>query len=244
MMRLFRTTDTTKHCGVNTKIACIVLGILVTAMEIYTYIFLPIIPGLILCGIATFLFFVLLVACVKMLPSLLVVFMILNMLMKIPILVVVYFITYTLASYGGYYLFCNDYQCSLYHLSTGLLWSGLIVAFISCILDGVLTAGVRKLRLLSQGVRSVMLAQETHHHCHPRTVVVASAPQPIVYTTTAAGAGYSAAVVYSNSAPPGQQYVYSAQHYSGAQPYPNLQAPTIPQSVNPSAPQTPSEYKP
>ncbi|CAJ0602774.1 unnamed protein product [Cylicocyclus nassatus] len=216
MMRLFRTTDTTKHCGVNTKIACIVLGILVTAMQIYCYLFLPIIPGLTLSGIAALLFFVLLVACVKMLPSLLVVFMILNMLMSLPVAVVIYFLSHTLTSYGFYYHICDDYKCSLYGLSTGFLWSGLIVAFISCILNGVLTAGVQKLRLLSQGVRTVMVT----------------------------GVDDSAAVVCSNSAPPGQQYVYSAQQYHGTQPYFNPQAPTFSPSVNPSAPPTPPEYKP
>ncbi|KHJ97273.1 hypothetical protein OESDEN_02758 [Oesophagostomum dentatum] len=45
MLRIFRVADTTKHCGVNTKLACIFLGILVTAMEIYSFLFLPLIVG-------------------------------------------------------------------------------------------------------------------------------------------------------------------------------------------------------
>ncbi|EYB96936.1 hypothetical protein Y032_0145g2491 [Ancylostoma ceylanicum] len=156
-----------------------------------------------------------------------------TLLLKIPIFVVIYYTTFTIASYsGGHILFCSSYQCSLYDLSLGYLWFGLIISFICCIVDGILTAALRKLRLLSKGVSAVMVARE---NCHiPRPVVVA-APQRVIYTTTTANVGYPPANVYVTPTypPPAQPYVHQPS---------SIQQPQLP--PNPSASQPPPEYKP
>ncbi|KAK6754297.1 hypothetical protein RB195_013349 [Necator americanus] len=172
-----------------------------------------------------------------------------QMLLKIPVFVVIYYVTYTLCSYDGYND-CSSYQCDLYDLSTGFLISGLIAAFLCAILDGILTAALRKLRLLISGVSSVMFARENCHH--PRTVVV-TAPQQFIYTTPPANVAYPVANINTMPVYHGQQpqFAYQQAQIPQPQPYLNPSAPLPypnppgPQLYpNPSAPQPPPEYKP
>ncbi|KAK6754291.1 hypothetical protein RB195_013344 [Necator americanus] len=78
MRQVFRAADTTRHCGVNTKVACIVLGTLVTVLEIFCFLFLPLIAGIILISIAALVYIVLILTIVKMMRGLLIIFMIFN----------------------------------------------------------------------------------------------------------------------------------------------------------------------
>ncbi|KHJ97272.1 hypothetical protein OESDEN_02757 [Oesophagostomum dentatum] len=114
---------------------------------------------IIFIAIASVLIFALLIGAVKMMAGLIMAYLIINLLLKMPLFVVIYFTTYTLASYDygdqDFFSSCG-YQCSLYTLSPGFLWSGLIVSFLCCIFDGILTGGLRKLRLLCQGISTVM----------------------------------------------------------------------------------------
>ncbi|WKY10946.1 hypothetical protein Q1695_002920 [Nippostrongylus brasiliensis] len=251
MLRVFRITNTTRHCGLPTKAACIVLGVITTAMEIFCLLFLPVVPAWILVGLSLVALLLLIIGAMKLMAALLIVYMILNILIRIPIFVVIYYISYTLAGYdsgnylcSGFPLFRNDndYQCSLYEMSEGLLWAGLVICFVVCIFEGLLLAGLRKLRCLCMGITTVSYARRD---CHPRAVVVTS-PQQVVYTTTA-----PAATVYQpypsnmTAQPAPAQYGYPPGP-SAYQPQPGYayQPPQNPNAPpNPSVVLPPPEYK-
>ncbi|KAK6754287.1 hypothetical protein RB195_013343 [Necator americanus] len=230
------------------KIACIVLGTIVTALEIYCFIFLPLIPGISLICVAAIVYIVLILTIVKMLRALLILFMIFNMILKIPVLIVTIYVASSIYSYKGRNN-CGDYQCSLRDLPFGFLLSGLIAALLCAIIDGILTAALRRFRLLLSGVSSVMLAREDRHH--PRTVV-ATAPQQFVYTTSSANVEYIPANDKTIPVDPTQQprFAYHETEIPQPQPYLNPSAPppypnpSAPQLYSyPSAPQPPPEYK-
>ncbi|KAK5969302.1 hypothetical protein GCK32_010078, partial [Trichostrongylus colubriformis] len=202
---------------------------------IFCFLLLPAVPRWILISLALLVLLVLIAGCRTLKPSLIITFLICNMLLNIPIFVVIYFTTFTLASYDlrDDHIFADCYQCWLYRQSTGFLWAGLIISFLSLIFDGVLTAGVRKLRLLSHGVTTVAVGHEQCHHHRP---IIIEAPSRVVYATPAPtgvvmpGTNVYRAPVY----PAGNPYIHEqVQH-------PEAQADPQP----PYAPQLPPPYKP
>nr|CDJ84497.1 unnamed protein product [Haemonchus contortus] len=235
MLRIFRATDTTKHCGLRTQVACVIFGILVTCMEIFCFVLLPSVPRWILIPLASLMLLLLIAGCATLRAPIIITFMIFNMLLKIPIFVVIYFTTYTLVSYDypnepphG-----NCYQCWLYRQSVGFLWAGLIMSFACVISDGFLTTGLRKLRLLGRGVTTVVVGRQ---HCHRQHPVVIEAPRQVIYTTPAStGVVYTTTPVYQTPAyPAAQPSVYLQAQYPTAQ----ATAPAV------TTPQAPPEYKP
>ncbi|KAK6754286.1 hypothetical protein RB195_013343 [Necator americanus] len=171
-----------------------------------------------------------------------------QMILKIPVLIVTIYVASSIYSYKGRNN-CGDYQCSLRDLPFGFLLSGLIAALLCAIIDGILTAALRRFRLLLSGVSSVMLAREDRHH--PRTVV-ATAPQQFVYTTSSANVEYIPANDKTIPVDPTQQprFAYHETEIPQPQPYLNPSAPppypnpSAPQLYSyPSAPQPPPEYK-
>ncbi|KAK6056799.1 hypothetical protein COOONC_05692 [Cooperia oncophora] len=202
-------------------------------MEIFCYVFLPPVARWIFITLAVLLLLVFLAGCKTMKLSLIRLFVISNLFMKIPVFIVTYYIIFTLKSYDQPTHFPPDscYQCWLYRQPVGLLSAAFIMTFACPVFDGISTACLTKLELLAQGVTTVVIAERDCHHPHP---VVVTTPQHVVYTTPA-----STQVVYPSTA------VYQAPGYPVAQPYAYQQAPQPQASAPvPAVPQAPPEYKP
>ncbi|VDP02327.1 unnamed protein product [Heligmosomoides polygyrus] len=183
-----------------------VLGAVITVMEIVCYLLLPTVPRWIFVASAVVSLLVLIAGVTTLQPTLLAIFIVLNLLLEIPVFVVIYFTTFTLCSYSGSSLetstcqsLTSNYQCWLYKLPIGLLWTGLIFSFLTIIVDGVLTTAVRKVRLLAQGVTTIIPAPRDCCH-YPRPPVVVEVPQ-LVYTTTANVTYPISAISYSPERP-------------------------------------------
>lgn len=213
-------------------------------MEIFCLMMLPLVAGLILSGIAILVLLILIAGAVKLRSPLVMLFMICNVLMNIPVIVVIYYSTYTLVAYnsidGAYCRKFNydNYQCWLYRQSTGLLWAALVMSFVSLSFDAALMAAAKRLRCLCLGVTSVSVARRDHHHAH--AVVVTGGQQQVIYTTGATT--YPGTAVYQPAMyQPAQPYAYQQTPYPQVQPQYQPQ-PNAPQNLSTS--EGPPDYKP
>ncbi|EYB96930.1 hypothetical protein Y032_0145g2489 [Ancylostoma ceylanicum] len=188
-MELYRVAAVDKTT-LRMKRTCEILAALVTTMEVFSYSFLPATTQWFFMLGSVGLFIAICMSTRGFYKVMSVVLIACDCLLKLPVFAAIVKIVFTLVSYRNPYrpTHWNDnvcisqhgkYQCSLYSLSTPMLYTGLVVSVLCCILDIPLILYLWKLRRVCRSTpaaRSTMFASPSpatihiqEHYCSRTT---------------------------------------------------------------------------